>query len=156
MDTTETAPLLSLDTLIIRPMIEIDKISYEIVSPDELSIVDSHRFGVWGRRIAALATSDIEEDDEQLTAMVDKLARKVAVGVPADIFEKLSGAHRMAIVDVFTGLLLHNRLQVAGAIAKAANGGQTGEKQSPGSNASTAAARDGGFTKRLLRWFGLI
>jgi hypothetical protein len=164
---TADGPLLDLTTLITRPTIRIDEEIFEILSPDEVSIIDSHRFGLWGRRIQALA--DIEGDDaeKELTELVSKVARKVTVGVPDEVFAKLPGAHRQAISDVFTGLLLRNRLGVAGAIAKAAGLGAaglgttqsserlpTGERPSPVSSVSLADSRSGGWLKRLRRWFG--
>jgi hypothetical protein len=148
-------PLLNLDTLIIRPTVAIDGARYEIMSPDELSILDGHRFGVWGRRINALAENDDDKADQaELEQLIDKVARRVAVGVPDDVFAKLSGAHKQAIADVFTGLLLRNRLGVAGAIAKAAGVPlSTGEKSSLSSSGSMVGNRNGGWLKRLLRWF---
>lgn len=159
---TADGPLLDLTTLITRPTIRIDEEIFEILSPDEVSIIDSHRFGLWGRRIQALA--DIEGDDaeKELTELVSKVARKVTVGVPDEVFDKLPGAHRQAISDVFTGLLLRNRLGVAGAIAKAAGLGAVessaskpiGERPSPASSGSSADSRSGGWLKRLRRWCG--
>lgn len=154
-DRHDDGPLLDLDTLIARPRIAIDGVLFEILHPSELSIIDSHRFGVWGRRIQELASEEGEKAEDELTGLVDKLARKVGAGIPDDVFARLSGAHKQAIADVFTGLLLRNRLGVAGAIAKAAGMPSTGAIFSPGSSASTAASPAGGFMKRLWRWFGL-
>lgn len=155
-------PLLDLTTLITRPTIKIDGEIFEILSPDEVSIIDSHRFGLWGRRIQALADIEGKDAERELTELVSKVARKVAVGVPDEAFAKLPGAHRQAISDVFTGLLLRNRLGVAGAIAKAAGLGTaensaslpTGERLSPASSASSADSRNGGWLRPLRRWFG--
>ena len=156
-DTASNEPLLNLNTLIVRPIIAIDGARYEIMSPDELSILDGHRFGIWGRRINALAEADAEGDDQdELEQLIDKVARRVAVGVPDDVFAKLSGAHKQSVADVFTGLLLRNRLGVAGAIAKAAGVPlSTGEKSFPNSSGSMADNPNGGWLKRLLRWFAL-
>jgi hypothetical protein len=155
-------PLLDLTTLITRPTIKVDGEIFEILSPDEVSITDSHRFGMWGRRIHALNDMEGEEAEKELTALVSMVARKAAVGMPDEVFAKLPGAHRQAISDVFTGLLLRNRLGVAGAIAKAAGLGTTetseslptGERPSRASSASLAGTRDGGWMKPLRRWFG--
>ncbi|PTR11759.1 MULTISPECIES: hypothetical protein [unclassified Novosphingobium] len=154
-DAASNEPLLNLNTLIVRPIIAIDGQRFEIMSPDELSILDGQRFGIWGRRINALAESDDDTaDQEELEQLVDKVARKVAVGVPDDVFAKLSGANKQSIADVFTGLLLRNRLGVAGAIAKAAGVPlSTGAKSSPSSSGSMVASHNGGWLKRLLRWF---
>lgn len=158
-------PVLNLDTLIRRPCVEIDGRRFDILSPDELSVIDSHRFSVNGRRIEELAGEAGEEAEVELTGLIDLTARKVAVGVPAEVFAKLSGSHKWAIVDVFTGLLLGNRLGVAGAMQKAmgptiaqltaASGQLTGASASPGSSGSMAGTRPGGWRKRLRRWCGL-
>jgi hypothetical protein len=161
-------PLLDLSTLTIRPLIAIDGARHEILSPDELSILDSHRLGQWGRRIQQLAEAEGAEAETELETLVDKVARKVAVGVPDAVWVQLSGAHKQAIADVFTGLLLRTRLGVAGAIAKAAGmempgremiealkGTSIGASSCPGSSGSTAASPSGGWKTRLARWCGL-
>lgn len=155
-------PLLNLDTLIVRPSIQIDGERFELFSADELSVTSSHRFSVWGRRIEQLEQSD--SDDEatlsELDALYAQVARAAIVAVPDDVFIKLSGTNQIAIVDVFTGLLLRNRLGVAGAMATAMEtmtpGLWTGERLSPDFNASSAAIRAGGWKQRLARWCGLI
>lgn len=166
-DAVLSEPLLDLSTITTRPLIAIDGARHEILSPDELSILDSHRLGQWGRRIQQLAEAEGAEAEAELEALVDKVARKVAVGVPDAVWMQLSGAHKQAIADVFTGLLLRTRLGVAGAIAKAAGmelqSGTAAEmmaatligvNSSPASSASTAAPPNGGWKKRLVRWFG--
>ena len=150
-------PLLRLDTLIERPSIEIDGARYEILTPDELSVLDTHRIGQMGRRIEELAKDESPEASAEQQELVTRLSRQVAVGVPDEIFDTLTGAHRWAIVDVFTALLLGSRLGVAGAMEKAMGlASSTGGIASPGSSGSTAATPDGGWLKRLLRWCGLI
>ena len=157
-DGAPIGPLLDLSTLIERPIILIDGVKFEILSPDEISIIDGHRLGVWGRRINVLAESDEAQAEAELEQLIDKVARKVAVGVPDEVFSRLPGAAKQAIADVFTGLLLQARLGVAGAIAKAAgmlpNGtasSEIGERSFPASSASTADNRAGGWLRRLLR-----
>lgn len=153
-----TPPLLDLDTLIVRPFITIDGQRYDILSPSEISVIESHRFGVWGKRIEELGQADGEDVELELSKLVAKVARAVALvgqdgGVPVEVFNQLTGSHKWTLVDVFTGLLLHNRLGVAGAIAKAVGlKWSIGEISSPGSSASTAAAPRGGWLRRLWRW----
>ncbi len=164
-------PVLNLDTLIARPRVAIDGALYEILSPEEISVIDSHRFSLAGARIDALASVPGEEAENELAAIIDEVARKVLVGVPGEVFAKLTGAHKWAVVDVFTGLLLGNRLGVAGAMQKAmgpelaaltqmaaqagAVSASTGASASPGFSGSTAGTRRGGWWKRLLAWCGL-
>lgn len=162
---TAAAPLLDISTLIERPRIDIDGTMYEILSPDELSVIDSHRFASWGRRIDALNKADSEDPaaEAELDALVAKVARRICVGVPEDVFAKVPGKQRWAIIDVFTALLLRNGLKVAGAM-KAATGptpdwmieaqGQlsTGASSSPGFSGSTADARRTGWKRFLPGW----
>jgi hypothetical protein len=158
---SDSGHLLDLDTITERPVIRIDGATYQIRSPGELSVVESHRFGRWGQRIDALTNADGEEAEAELNALVDKVSRGILVDVPDDVFAKLSGAHRWAIIDLFTGLLLREKLKVAGAMTAAAGEvpdwmkDQTGAFSSPVWSGSTAAPLRTGFTTRLRRWFGL-
>lgn len=152
-------PILDLATLIERPTIDIDGTRYEILSPDELSVLDNRRFGLWAQQLEALQQGDAL--DPELAELVTTIARKVLVGVPGDVFDRLSGTHRIAVVELFTGLLLRSRMRVAGAVSAATSGGTDltsqliGEIFSPGSPASMAAPRASGWRRRLSRWFGL-
>src|SRR3546814_5044666 len=67
-------PLLNLDTLFRRSTIAVDGVAYELFSPDELSVMASHQFGVWGRRIEALGKSDNAANGVELGALMDKAA----------------------------------------------------------------------------------
>lgn len=147
-------PLLSLDTLIERPAIRIDGIRYEMLSPDELSLADSHRFALWARRIEELQAGEADIDDE-LGEIVAQIVRLVMPGLPDDVFAKLSEENRLAVTQVFTGLLLRKRLGVAEATARAMGEAQklaTGAKSSPGSSGFSAEPPKPGFMRRLLRW----
>lgn len=167
MADTQKRALLDLDTLVERPRISIDGTLYEILSPDELSVADSHRFAVWGRRIDALGKASreadeagIEADGTELEALIAKVARRIAVGVPEDVFAKIPGQQRWSIIDVFTALRLRTQLKVAGAMATATGptpewmaqlaAGSIGASSFPGFSGSTADARRTGW-KRFLR-----
>ncbi|MDP2131959.1 MAG: hypothetical protein U0975_09970 [Erythrobacter sp.] len=160
-DLTKT-PLLDLDTLIERPFITIDGRRFEIRSPSELSVVESHRFGRWGNRIEALTAEDGDAAEAELNDLIARVSKGILIDVPDTVFDKLSGANRWAIIDVFTGLLWREKLKVAGAMTIAAGDvpdwmqSRTGASSSPGSNGFTEAARRTGFIASLRRWFGLI
>lgn len=149
-------PLLDLNTLIKRPFIDLDGKRYELFGADELSVLASHRFSVWARKIEALSTSEDEAAGVELDALIDNVARAAIVAMPDDVFEALSGAHKAAITDVFTGLLLRNKLGVVGATMRATGVLPTGETFFPGSSDFTEATPAGGWRTRLRRWFGLI
>jgi hypothetical protein len=146
-----TDPLLSLDTLIVRPAVEIDGTRYEVLSPDELTVLETRRFGIWSRRLEELQTE--EDDNPEFEELVTTIARKVLVDVPEEVFGKLTGTHKIAVVEVFTGLLLRGRMGVAGAIGAAMGDPRIGELFSPGYSGSTAGAHASGWRGRLWRWF---
>jgi len=148
-------PVLSLDTLITRPRIVIDDVSYDILSPDEISVAETQRFGSMLERAQKLNEEFGEPAGKELQDLIGQIARRVAVGVPDEVFEKLSGAHKQAIADVFIALQLRSRLGVVGAMAKASGIPLIGEMLQLGSSVSMADIPAGGFWKRLRRWFGL-
>lgn len=132
-------PLLDLDTLIVRPTIRVDGEPYELLSIDELSILDSQRLTAWGHEIEALSGSGDEEDGRKLGGLVATVARKALVDMPDDVFARLSEAHHMSVAEVFTGLLLTRKLATAGALVGEMVNRSTGAKSSPGSSGSTEA-----------------
>lgn len=161
MTDVKHTPLLDLDTLVERPCITIDGERYAIRSPGELSVVESHRFGRWGKRIEELDGEDGDAAEAELDALVAKVCKAILVDVPDDVFAKLPGTQRWAIIDLFTALRLRETLKVAGAMTAARGpipeslGSPTGVFSSPGLSGSMAARPRTGFTARLRRWFGL-
>jgi hypothetical protein len=147
-------PLLNLDTLIVRPTIKVDGISYELLAADELSILDSQRLTNWGKEIEALASADDDAGAEKLRELVSRLSRKVLVNMPDDVFATLTEAHRVAIAQVFTGLLLARKIAVAGALASRMLSPSTGAKSYPASSASMGGRPAGGSPKRRARSSG--
>lgn len=140
-------PLLDLATLIERPTIAIDGKSYELRGAEELSIYESQWLTSAGNRIERIAKEGGGEDE--LGEAIDAVVKKVVVDLPAEVFDRLSGIQRMAIVEVFTALLARRKTRVAGAVARAiitAAGLSTGEGTSPGSSASSEAAPSTGST----------
>jgi hypothetical protein len=139
-----TDQVLDITTLIKRPKIKIDDKLYDILSVEELSVVDNQRFALWGTELQQLVADKAKADE--LTKLIDDLSEKVLVGVPENVFAKLSGTHRFEVVEAFTMLLLRRKAMVAGAIAKTM-GLATGEALSPGSNGSLGDTPDGGSLK---------
>jgi len=139
-------PLLDLDTLIQRPTITINGNSYEIPSPDELSIAECQKFTIWGREIETLSKD--EDAGDKLDELIGKVAAFVLREIPAEIQAKLKPIHKMQVVSVFTRLLSGQMMATAGA--EAANR-STGAKSSPASSASSADRPAGGSTKPRRR-----
>jgi hypothetical protein len=134
------SPLLDLSTLIERPVIRVDGANYQLKSPEELTLLESQQFTTWGAEIEKLAKDGTAV--EELDMLVSVVARATLTDMPGDVFGRLSPSQRMAIVEVFTALLLSRRLRLAGAIATAAR--RTGVNSSPGSSSPSAAIPDGG------------
>ncbi len=147
-------PLLDLDTLVERPFITIDGERVDILSPGELSVIDSHRFGLWGKRIEELATETDEAAENELNELVGLVARKICVGASDELFAKLPGTQRWAIIDLFTALRLQSSLKVVGAMKSAAGEmpAWTGVSSFPASSGSTAGGRRTGWRRFLPRW----
>lgn len=151
---------LNIETLIERPTIDIDGTLYEILSPDELSIIQHHSFAATGRRLEELMKSDQLDENEahEMQAIVTDISDEIMVGVPDDIAEKLTDAQRLAVLDVFTALPAKKKLvDLLGAIE--ANQPKktkrsTGAKRPRGSRGSSAATRKRGSTKRRSRSSG--
>ncbi|MBN9333859.1 hypothetical protein [Devosia sp.] len=139
-----TEPILDLSTLTDnRPPIRVDGTVYHLKSPEELTLAESQNFTKWGHELEALGKQP--EKVGALDALVTIVARSTTVDMPVGVFEKLSSVQRMAIVEVFTGLLLGKRLQLAGALARMASQ-SIGANSSPGSNMPSGATPDGGST----------
>lgn len=151
----EGKALLDLDTLLARPFITVDGQRVEILNPDALSVIESHRFGVWGRRMEELSGSALPEAEAELEALVATVARKICVGASDELFAKLSGSQRWEVIDLFTALRWRSTLKVAGAMTAAATGqapASIGALSSPGSSGSTADSRRTGWRRFLPHW----
>lgn len=130
-----------------RPPIRIDGVTYHLKSSDELSLMDSHWFGARAKEMSILSDGNDGSDMEELELLLRSIVRRAVVDVPDAVLARLSGSQNMAIVEVFTGLLMAKRISQAGALARIANP-QTGANLSRGSSTSMAAILAAGFTKR--------
>ncbi len=142
-------PILSLETLIKRPLIEIDGERYEILSPDELSVVDFQRLSYEGTRISGITGGGKKltlKEEKELTTLIVSLSDRIMVdgpkGVPQEVRDKLSEAHRLVIAEGFMSLPWWLKLR-----AEAKQTLSTGAKPPADSKDSTAATLDGGSTK---------
>ena len=146
-------PVLDIATLIKRPQIKVDDELHEILSPDELSVVDYQRFAAWGRKIDKLMAADslTKAKQTELAKILTELSNRIMVGVPVEVRSKLTDSQRFAVAEVFTRLPLMNRLQ---ALAAGADPKSTGAKRRRGSNGSSAERPAGGSPKRRSRSSG--
>lgn len=149
----EQTPLLDLSTLIERPLIKIDGERYEILHPDELSVVQSQQVAAWGRKIDELNAKNTlgVKDKTRLSATLGQLADLIMVGVPEEVRDKLSDQHRLRVAEVFTRLPLEDRLKAITAAGARAGIKPTGSKPQPGCSGSTDNPPSGGSGKRRSR-----
>lgn len=113
-------PLLSLDTFVERDRIKItsklhpDGQLYELVNPDELSVVDHAR--IRSRHAKTADLRDVDELSEQqaqdLTDALDDLVGTVAPDVEPDVLADLTDGKKAQVLDVW--MRQHQMLTGAG------------------------------------------
>ena len=137
-------PLLDISTVISRPAILVDGARYEILSPNEVSLVDYHRFMNWGKTIDRLLGADGLDEGQlsELMSAVYNLTDRIMVGVPTEVRDRMSDEQRVSVAEVFMQLNDREKLPQETPPKKANR--KTGGKRSRASNASTAATLDGG------------
>lgn len=155
--------VLDINTFVERPKVRIDGELYDILHPDELSVVDSHRLTAQGRRINDLMAKASLSDREkkEILGLLADVSGHILVGVPDAVRATLSDVHRQQVIEVFMMLPLNARLKrlaaagaglterLAGELkAGAKKTPPTGAKSRRGSKGSTAATRGGGSSKR--------
>lgn len=109
--------ILELATLTEHATVAIDGTAYELINPEEISIVDTHRVGKWGARVQELykdleARSD--EEVSELASLLDRLCRLIWKA-PSDVHDRLTDTQRLSVVTAFTGLQRGKRPVPAGA-----------------------------------------
>jgi len=144
----DKTPILDLATLEdSRPPIRIDGVTYHLKSADELSLMDSHWFGARAKELSVLSASNDADDMDGLELLLRTIVRRAVADVPDEVLARLSGSQNMAIVEVFTGLLMAKRISQAGALARIATP-QTGANSSRGFSTSMAAILAAGSMAR--------
>lgn len=152
--------LLNLDTLVVRPKINIDGSPYEILSPDELPVLTTHMLAQKGKRMEELMNQGVlnQKEERELKSIVNEISDAIMEPVPAEIRAKLTDVHRTAVVQAFSMLMLTNKAGAASALMSKLTvptmsppAPPTGGKRSRGSSASTADRRAGGSTKHRSR-----
>lgn len=95
--------LLDLETLAReRDTFKVDGVPYELLAPDDFSIVDQSELMRMGRKFKKLQESDIEENEAQAIAFqLKKFIKRISVGLPDEVNAKLTDAQRLAVVGAF-------------------------------------------------------
>ncbi len=151
--------MLDINTLIERPIVGIDGKPYEIIAPEELSIVAGAKVARLGRRLDEKMKLDhpTEADEAALAQVLKDLTEIIMAPVPEEVRDKLGDAQKLAVIEVFTMLLLARKAKLAGGTMVKQLAGQafadliknlpkaaTGEKSSADASGSTAATHGDG------------
>jgi len=136
--------LLDLDTLGRRDYyITIDGESYYFRSPDELTLLDSHRLHADGQVLDKLFSERIDGNNEHLAEKIDATEREIlGIILPdlgSDVVDRLSERQRVQIIRAFT-----NRWAQKGQEASGKTKSTTPEKLLHDSSGSTEATRNAG------------
>lgn len=110
-------PMIELSTLIERPVIEIDGETHELTAPDELTIMQSARIAALGRKLDVLMKTENPQPQDQkaLEKVLEELTGLIMAPVPHEVRSRLAEAHQLAVIEVFTTLLLARKTKLAGA-----------------------------------------
>ena len=138
MATDTPEPILDLTTL--RRPIRIDGKTYHLKSADELTLVESQMFTRWAKELEVLGKDGGR--DKELSALLRVVAREALADVPKRVFKRLSTSMHLAVVEVFTVLLLERQVRLAGAVVSASR--STGRKSSPAFSTHSVVIPDGG------------
>ena len=95
--------LLDLTTLIEQPTIKINKVTYEILHPDQLGVLDFQRLSTMAGTVSALMKKlkPNAADAVELTKCIRDLTDRIMFGVPEDVRAKLTESQRLAVAEVF-------------------------------------------------------
>ncbi|MEZ5790508.1 MAG: hypothetical protein R3D34_06865 [Nitratireductor sp.] len=115
-------PVLDLDALVERRKIRIHGTLYEIASAGELSVIETQRLAAWGRDHDALVKAFplVPEQEAELANLIDCMANVIMAPVPAEIRASLTQGQKMSVIEVFTALLLQQKVAAAGALRRQA------------------------------------
>jgi hypothetical protein len=98
--------LLDLDTFPERKRIRIDGENYEMLSPEELSLMQTSRISKLGKRLEELSSGDADASLlRDYREVLDGLVQSVLPDIGKGVLKRLSEPHKLDIVEVFTALL---------------------------------------------------
>jgi hypothetical protein len=95
--------LLDLETLSReRDTFKVDGVPYELLAPDDFSMVDQSELMRLGRKFKRLQDFDLDEKEAQKIAdQLKEFIKRITIGLPDQVNDKLTDAQRMAIVGAF-------------------------------------------------------
>lgn len=109
MADSKRTPVLNLDSLTERRAVRFEGTDYDLLNPEEVSILDYHRIVKQAHRIDEImgsgkSTSDLSEAEvAEMTAALDRAVRMI-LRAPDEVHAKFSDLARLAIISVFSDL----------------------------------------------------
>jgi len=99
-------PILTLATLVERPLIRVDKVDYALRLPDDFGLVELVRIQRMQRTLAGLLDAAPERElaegeIERVAALLDELVALIVPDLPQAARGRLRDAQRLAVVQVF-------------------------------------------------------
>lgn len=105
MATMAGSPSVSIGTVLTRPTVIIDGVSYELRHPEELSVLQFHEIARNGRRIDALFEQDeLSAEDQRKLANILEATVRAELIAGDDVLAKLSPVHRLRIIRSYAAL----------------------------------------------------
>ena len=117
MAATDEDDILSLETILTRPKIRIDRAVYEITAPGELSLEQNYRLSQAGQKLANLrGTKGLKPAQQaQMTTILNEICDVILQPVPSEVRKTLTENNKIAVIEVFTMLLSAQKAKLAGA-----------------------------------------
>ena len=85
-----------------RKRISIDDAEYELATTDDLELKESLMLGQAGKRVQKCMSGEITDTGvEEIQTLLDKVVRRVVIGLPDEVFAKLRDGHKIAIMEAF-------------------------------------------------------
>lgn len=125
-------PLVSLNTFLERKVVAIDGQPYELLNPEELSVLDYNRVGRKSLRLHELLQRDDELTAEEVAEekkLLDFVVRAILVA-PDAVHARLTDTHRLVLMNLFSKL--QAPLIVARSVEPRTATQKTGESSSRG------------------------
>lgn len=101
----QTDPLLNLDTLVEHRTVRVDGVAYDLLNPEEVSLLDYHRIAKQSARVASALEAEEMTDEQavELSRLLDSLCRFI-LRAPEEVHAKLTDANKLRVLQVFTEL----------------------------------------------------
>lgn len=148
-----TDPLLTLSTLVVRKVIEIDGRRYEVRNIAELSPLEMARYTHQFTQLDELQDKGHQATDadvQEVHRLVGAVIAEAVIGLEPAVFEKLHTLQRMAIANVFIGRSAIGSSTASAPVPTTATAA-TGAKSPRASLGSTPARRRPAGSRRRSR-----